>query len=117
MKRGTAMGSKRITVEELSERWSWLLYEMGVSNLKVTESFKSGITKTFIVTGLTLELEDGYGFCFDCYDNEVLTENNSTLLFFLDDSLISIVLIPVGDGFCQERLSFGYKQIIIEKAS
>lgn len=117
MKRGTAMGSKRITVEELSERWMWLLYEMGVSNLKVTESFKSGIIKTFVVTGLTMELEDGYCFSFDCYNNEVLTENNSTLLLFLEESLTSIILIPVWDGFCQERLMFGNKQIIIEKAS
>lgn len=64
-----------------------------------------------------MELEDGFGFCFDVYDNEVLTENESTLLLFLTESLISIILIPVGDGFCQERLMFGNKLILIEKAS
>ena len=106
-----------LSIEELSERWMLLLWERGVSQLRVTENFKTGITKSFIVTGLKMEFEDEFAFCSDCYNNEVLTENDSTLLLFLKQNLTSIVLIPVEDGFCQERLLFGEKLILIEKDS
>lgn len=113
----TGNDTQKITIEELGERWEMLLWELGCSRLKVTENFKSGITKSFIITGLQMEFEDDYGFCFDCYNNEVLIENDSTLLLFLKECLTSIILIPVGDGYCQERLMFGNKLILIEKAS
>lgn len=79
----TGSNTRKITIDELAERWCYLLWERGCSQLKITENFKTGITKSFIVTGLKMEFEDEYAFSFDCYKNEVLTENNSTLLLFL----------------------------------
>lgn len=110
------MRNMKITVDELANRWSYLLYERGVSQLQVTENFKTG-TKTFIVTGLQMEFENEYCFCYDVYKNEVLFENSSTLLLFLKENVKSVILIPVGDGFCKEILMFRDKEILIELAS
>ena len=106
----------QLSLEELQQRWEWLLWERGCDKLRITENFKTG-TRSFITTGLKMEFEDEYGFCHDCYKNEVLTENCSTLLLFLNENVISIILIPVENGYCQEILTFKDKQILIEKAS
>lgn len=107
--------TKELSIEELAERWEWLKWECGIEKLKIIEQFPKKGLCSFIVSGLSMEFEDEYGFCSDF--GEILANNFSMLMMFLKESLLSIKMIPIGDGvFYQERLEFSDGLILIEIA-
>ena len=94
------------TIEELQERWEWLKHE-GIDELLVTEKFGRTPEKTFIVEGLSMEIEKEYVVCYDFSEfNSNLFSHFSGLIMFLRESLTSIKLIPITSGYV-EQLEFG----------
>ena len=107
--------TKEVTIEELAERWEILFWQLGVKKLKIIEQFPKRGLRSFNVSGLSIEFEDDYVMCSDFV--EVLVNNFSVLMMFLKESLLSIKMIPIGDGvFYQERLEFVDGLILIEVA-
>lgn len=108
----TKNGIKELSVEELSERWVWLI-KTGFNKLEVTEQFpKRGLNK-FTVTDLTLEFENEFVMCKD--EKEILIEQISPLMMFLRDGLKSVYLLPIGNDLYQEQLIFRDGIVLIEK--
>lgn len=94
------------TVEELQEHWDMLRWYDGVETLSITEIFKMTGKRKFKVSGLSMELEDEYVICNDYYKK--LFKSDSILTMFLRESLTSIVLMPVKNGYGYlEILKFG----------
>ena len=107
--------TKELTIEELAERWEMLFWQFGVEKLRIIEQFPKNGLRSFIVSGLSMEFENDYVMCGDFGD--VIVNNFSTLMMFLRESLVSIKLLPIGDGmFYQERLKFSDGLILIEVA-
>lgn len=100
-----------MTIEDLAERWEYLLYERG-AYLRVTEQFKKRECVSYVVSGLTMEFEDECVICHD-FDNRLL-EHLSVLILFLKQSLKKILLLPLGGGLYQEELEFDDGKILIE---
>jgi hypothetical protein len=111
-----------LTIEELADRWEWLI-ETGFNKLEITEQFpKRGINK-FTVTDLSMEfviVEDlpmKYE-CAVCTDEDkIIIKQYSPLMLFLKDGLKSISLLPIGEDLYQERLIFADGIILIEKCN
>jgi hypothetical protein len=108
------MNTQRITIEELQQRWEMLFFEFGIDRLKVTESFSKS-ERTFVVTRLSMELEDDFCICGD--DGNILIDNFTILGMFLINSLNSIILYPIGNVLCREYLEFDDGIITIEKVA
>ena len=107
--------TKEVTIEELAERWGMLFWQIGVKKLKIIEQFPKKGLCSFNVSGLSMEFEDDYVMCMDYED--AIVNNFSVLMMFLRESLVSIKLLPIGDGmFYQERLKFSDGLILIEIA-
>lgn len=102
----------QLTIEELMQRWEMLQF-IGIEKLHVTEQFKK-YNKSFIVNGLSMQLEDEFAICTD-YD-DLLLNHCSVLMMFIQTCLTTIVLLPIEGGF-QERLEFGNDGVVlIERA-
>lgn len=106
--------TKKLTINELLDRWSWLTWQEGIEELLVTEHQNNGNIKSYIVSGLEMELEQDLAICSDYYD--VLLVNNSKLVMFLQTDLKTITLSPYKDWY-REKLVFNNHVIFIEKAS
>lgn len=108
----TVNDTNELTVEELGQRWEWLI-ETGFNKLVVTEQFpKRGLNK-FTVCDLAMECEDDNIMCTDREDE--IIKQFSPLMIFLKDGLKSIQLLPIGENLFQERLVFSDGLILIEK--
>jgi hypothetical protein len=100
-----------LSVEELSDRWSYLRDEMGIEELQVTENFiKNGI-HTFTVRGLMMEIDDEIVTCDD--KDKKLIEVRSVLMMFLRTQLKSIKLL-FKEGITQELIEFNDGFVVIE---
>jgi hypothetical protein len=106
------LGVVELSIEDLAERWSWLLWECGIESLYVEEYFHKCENVSYVVNGLTMEFENEYAYCWDV--NKILLKNCSVLTLFLKNSLKSIHLLPVLSGM-QERLEFDNGIILIER--
>ena len=106
--------TKEVTIEELAERWEMLFWQLGVKKLRIIEQFPKNGLRSFNVSGLSIEFEDDYVMCMDF--GEVLVNKFSVLMMFLRESLVSIKLLPIGNGLYQERLEFSDGLILIEIA-
>jgi hypothetical protein len=105
---------KKLTIQELGNRWTYLLWEVGLDELLVTERFQNGTEKIYTVSGLTLELEHEFVMCTDYKD--VLFNSDCILRMFLHNNLKTITLFPYKDWF-KEELVFSNRTIYIEKVS
>lgn len=100
-----------MTVDELQERWSYLYYELGIECLMITEKLKNGIVKKYVVTGLSMEIENDIVICID--NNDTILLQQSLLTGFLVKNLISIKVIPLK----QEVLEFSDNSIVLIEAA
>jgi hypothetical protein len=105
--------TRELTIEELQQRWEYLLYELGIENLLVTEIRPTCSNKSFIVNGLSMEFEDEFTLCQDNYD--AIVNNVSILRAFFTKKITSIKLVPYKDWY-REILTFENGIIFIEKA-
>lgn len=101
---------KVLSIEELQQRWDYLLFQLGIEKLLVTEKLANGTTRKFEVMGLAMELEKEFIICTDC--NDILIQNLSILMIFLQRRLIKILLYPYKDWY-QERLEFSDGAVIL----
>jgi hypothetical protein len=101
------------SVEDLQERWSYLKIQNGQERLLITECFKTYGKHTYIIEGLEMELEEDCVMCDDYYGE--IIKRDSPIMAFLKQHLLSIKLIPIGNGY-RERLEFDGDGIVyIEK--
>lgn len=107
--------TKELSLEELADRWELLKWEYGIDKLKVIEHSQRRGTDVFVVRGLSMEFEEDIVMCTDY--GECLMKNFSVLMMFLKETLISIQLLPIGNGLYQERLEFADGLVLIEIAS
>jgi uncharacterized cysteine cluster protein YcgN (CxxCxxCC family) len=105
---------KKLTVNELYERWEWLKFGCGIEELLVTERLHNGTEKIYIVSGLAMELEQQFVICTDY--NDVLFDSDCILRMFLQNNLKTITLFPY-KGWFKEELVFLNRTIYIEKVS
>jgi hypothetical protein len=105
------MGVTELSIEELSERWEWLMWERACDLRIVEYSPKRGLN-SFVVSGLVMETEKDFVICSDI--NDVLINKLSILSIFIRNSLINILLLPIGNGLYQERLEFVDCVVLIE---
>jgi len=104
-----------LTIEELQERWGLLVWMYGIDKLIINEDFPKRGKHSYRVDLLKMEFEKDYVMCDDYYHN--IINHDSPLMFFLKQSILSIKLIPITNGY-QERLEFAENGVIlIEKAS
>lgn len=106
------MGREQLSIEQLGDRWERLVYEFGIDTLLITEHFE--VNKSFVVSRLSMELEDQYVICYD-HGNKLIAEY-SVLTMFLQHSLKTIYLFPYKDWY-MERLEFEDGYVLIEKVS
>lgn len=102
------------TIEELQERWEWLKHQ-GVEKLLITENIRNSRNNSYVVEGLSMDLEEDFVMCYD-YD-DILFNKFSMLMMFLRKSLTEIKLVPINNGY-REHLEFGEDGIVyIEKVN
>jgi hypothetical protein len=106
--------TRELTIEELQQRWCWLYWELGIEDLLVTEIKSTGSNKSFIVNGLTMELEKDFAMCQDTCD--IIVNNVSTLRFFFAKNVTSIKIVPYKDWY-REILTFNDCIVFIEKVA
>jgi hypothetical protein len=102
---------RELTIEELMERWQWLLWEC-CAELRITEKFPQRGIHSFVVNGLTMETEKDFVICSDVDD--ILIKNLSILSIFIRSQLVNILLLPIDEGLYQERLEFRDRVVLIE---
>ncbi len=86
----TAPVIEKITLEELSEEIDMLLFELGIADYKITENFCNNGKRTYLISGLHIEIEGEICFGSDWHD--ILLENTYVLSGFLkaDSSVYKI---------------------------
>ena len=111
----TKRETKILTIEELQDRWECIKWQLGIDKLQVTECFEMYNNRSFVVEGLSMEIEDQIAICIDW--NDKIIDMDSVLKMFLIKRLTSIKLLPIENGY-REELEFGNSGVIyIERAS
>lgn len=98
----------KLTAEELCEELNQLKWQDGIVRFTITENFKKGGKRSYPVENLSVEMEDGVILFGDSKD--VILNNNSVLMGFLETSLLSINRVS---SQCYE-LVFPDGQVIIQ---
>jgi hypothetical protein len=107
--------TRRLTVMELADRWEMLQYCHGITELLITDQSNKNGKSSYVVTNLSMELENEYAFCSDYFG--ILQDAYSVLLLFLQEDLEQIYLMPHNDWYREKLIFRNGKVIYIEKVS
>lgn len=77
--------NREIEIEELQDIITTLIWQVGVENFHVTETFPKHGTREFIITGLSLNIEDGVAYFLD--ENYDIINNRMVLTGFMIDDV------------------------------